>query len=84
VRRLLLVNPRAGTDRPTTDELLAAGRGPGRTGGRRRSGERFELGAPDGQLNAALDGEPAVLKTPFEVAIEPGALRVLVPRAPDR
>ncbi len=32
------------------------------------------------QLVVALDGEPVELRTPLEVAIEPGALRVLVPR----
>jgi diacylglycerol kinase family enzyme len=31
-----------------------------------------------------LDGEPVVLETPLELGIEPGALRVLVPRAPRR
>jgi diacylglycerol kinase family enzyme len=47
-----------------------------------RSGERFELDAPGGRLAAAVDGEPVVLGTPLELAIEPGALRVLLPRAP--
>jgi diacylglycerol kinase family enzyme len=49
-----------------------------------RSGERFELDAPGGRLVSALDGEPVVLETPLELGIEPGALRVLVPRAPRR
>jgi diacylglycerol kinase family enzyme len=47
-----------------------------------RSAERFELDSPDGPLEAAIDGEPAELETPLELAIEPGALRLLVPRAP--
>ncbi len=45
-----------------------------------RSGERFQLDAP-GKVEAALDGEPVELETPLELAIEPGALRVLVPRS---
>jgi diacylglycerol kinase family enzyme len=45
-----------------------------------RSGERFELDAPGGTVRAAIDGEPVELETPFELAIEPGALRVLLPR----
>ena len=48
------------------------------------SGERFELDAPGGRLVSALDGEPVVLETPLELRIEPGALRVLEPRAPRR
>ena len=47
-----------------------------------RSGEGFELDAPGGRLEAAVDGEPVVLETPLELAIEPRALRVLLPRAP--
>ena len=45
-----------------------------------RSGERFELDAPGGKVRAAIDGEPAELETPLELAVEPGALRVLLPR----
>jgi diacylglycerol kinase family enzyme len=45
-----------------------------------RSGERFELDAPGGKMRAAIDGEPAELETPLELAVEPGALRVLLPR----
>jgi hypothetical protein len=44
-----------------------------------RSGERFELDAPGGKLQAAVDGEPVELETPLELAIEPRALRVLLP-----
>jgi diacylglycerol kinase family enzyme len=47
-----------------------------------RGGTRFELDSPGGRLRAAVDGEPAELETPLGLAIEPGALRVLVPRAP--
>jgi diacylglycerol kinase family enzyme len=43
-----------------------------------RDGERFRIDAP-GTLEAAVDGEPTHLETPFEVTIEPGALRVLLP-----
>jgi diacylglycerol kinase family enzyme len=44
-----------------------------------RSAERFELDAPGGSLQAAIDGEPVELKTPLELAVEPRALRVLLP-----
>jgi diacylglycerol kinase family enzyme len=45
-----------------------------------RSGERFQLDAPERRLAVAMDGEPAELETPLELAIEPGALRALLPR----
>jgi diacylglycerol kinase family enzyme len=45
-----------------------------------RPGERFTIDAP-GELEAAIDGEPTHLEPPFEVAIEPRALRVLLPPA---
>jgi diacylglycerol kinase family enzyme len=48
--------------------------------GDERVGERFVVGAAAGRLEAAVDGEPDVLKTPVEFRIEPRALRVLVPR----
>ena len=49
-----------------------------------RAGERFELDAPvRTRLPVAVDGEPAELETPLELAIERGALRVLLPRAQD-
>ena len=48
-----------------------------------QSGARFRLDAPGGRLRAAIDGEPAVLETPLELAIEPLALRVLLPRSED-
>ena len=47
-----------------------------------RAGPRFTIRAPGPTLQAAIDGEPAVLGTPLEFEIEPRALRVLVPRPP--
>jgi diacylglycerol kinase family enzyme len=47
------------------------------------SGRRFTLDAPQQRVQAAIDGEPVELETPFELAIEPGALRVLLPRRQD-
>jgi diacylglycerol kinase family enzyme len=48
-----------------------------------RTGTRFTIDAPSHRLRAAVDGEPAILQTPLEFRIEPGALRVLVPAPPD-
>lgn len=45
-----------------------------------RSGERFELDVPGGKVSAAIDGEPVELETPVELAVEPGTLRVQLPR----
>jgi diacylglycerol kinase family enzyme len=47
-----------------------------------RSGASFRVEAP-GPLRAAIDGEPVELEPPLELAIEPGALGVLLPRAQD-
>jgi diacylglycerol kinase family enzyme len=47
-----------------------------------RSGERFTIDAAAGRLQAAVDGEPEVLETPIEFAIQSRALRVLLPRRP--
>jgi diacylglycerol kinase family enzyme len=47
--------------------------------GDERVGERFVVDATAGRLEAAVDGEPDVLRTPIEFRIEPRALRVLVP-----
>jgi diacylglycerol kinase family enzyme len=47
-----------------------------------RSGDRFTIDAPGSSLEAGIDGEPAVLETPFEFTVEPRVLRVLLPRAP--
>jgi diacylglycerol kinase family enzyme len=58
---------------------LYAGNGVVRSTWTERSAERFEIGAAAGQLAAAVDGEPEVLETPFEVRCEARALRVLVP-----
>ena len=43
-----------------------------------RTGERFRL-EQSGGLRAAIDGEPARLDSPVELAIEPRALRILLP-----
>jgi len=47
--------------------------------GDERVAERFVVDAAAGRLEAAVDGEPDVLRTPIEFRIEPRALRVLVP-----
>jgi diacylglycerol kinase family enzyme len=47
-----------------------------------REAETFVIGATAGRLDAAVDGEPEVLETPIEFAIEARALRVLLPRRP--
>ena len=60
---------------------LHAGSGILRASWTERSGERFTVDARAGSLQAAIDGEPARLKTPLEFKVEPGALRVLVPPA---
>jgi diacylglycerol kinase family enzyme len=44
-----------------------------------RRGERFVIDSARGRLHAARDGEPAELTTPLEFAVEPKALRVLLP-----
>lgn len=43
------------------------------------SAERLTIGAAPKRLRVAVDGEPLGLETPVELAIEPRALRVLVP-----
>jgi diacylglycerol kinase family enzyme len=60
---------------------LYAGSGIVRATWEERTGERFTVDARAGALRAAIDGEPADLETPLEFAIEPLALRVLVPPA---
>jgi diacylglycerol kinase family enzyme len=47
-----------------------------------RRGDRFTIDAPGGRLEASVDGEPAELETPLELSVDPGALRVRLPRAP--
>jgi diacylglycerol kinase family enzyme len=41
---------------------------------------RIESGRP---MHAAVDGEPAVLASPLELRVDPGALRLLVPPEPN-
>ena len=48
-----------------------------------RSCTELEIGSPLPRLRAAVDGEPTELETPLRFRIEPGALRVLLPRAPE-
>jgi diacylglycerol kinase family enzyme len=48
-----------------------------------QAGERFTLDARGERLSAAIDGEAVELETPLELAVERGALRVLLPRAQD-
>jgi diacylglycerol kinase family enzyme len=44
-----------------------------------RSGTSFSVDTASHRVQAAVDGEPAVLETPLEFRMEPAALRVLVP-----
>ena len=44
------------------------------------SAPQFTIGARRPRLRVAVDGEAVVLSTPIELAIEPAALRVLLPR----
>jgi len=46
-----------------------------------RAATSFTVDARAGKLHAAVDGEPDELQTPIEFRVEPGALRVLVPRS---
>jgi diacylglycerol kinase family enzyme len=48
-----------------------------------RSCGELEIGSPLPRIRAAVDGEPEELETPLVCRIEPQALRVLVPRAPE-
>jgi diacylglycerol kinase family enzyme len=48
-----------------------------------RSCIELEIGSPLARVRAAVDGEPAELETPLRFRIEPGALRLLLPRAPE-
>jgi diacylglycerol kinase family enzyme len=47
------------------------------------SGGSFTLDSPTGRVQAAVDGEPVELETPLELAVDPGALRVLLPSGQD-
>jgi hypothetical protein len=44
-----------------------------------RACERLTIDAESHRLDAAIDGEPQTLETPLDFAVEPAALRVLVP-----
>jgi diacylglycerol kinase family enzyme len=48
-----------------------------------RSATALTIDARAGSVQAAVDGEPVRLETPLEFRVEPGALRLLVPRAPE-
>ncbi len=48
-----------------------------------RTCTELEIGSTLRRLRAAIDGEPVELETPLRFRIEPGALRVLVPSAPE-
>ena len=48
-----------------------------------RSCTELEIGSPMPRIRAAVDGEPFELDAPLAFRIDPGALRVLVPRAPE-
>ena len=48
-----------------------------------RSCTELEIGSPLPRLRTAVDGEPVELDTPLSFRIKSGALRVLVPRAPE-
>jgi diacylglycerol kinase family enzyme len=47
-----------------------------------RSAEHFRIDAGGASLRAAIDGEPVTLETPVEFRIQPGALRLRLPRDP--
>jgi diacylglycerol kinase family enzyme len=46
---------------------------------RSRTGPEFRIDVRAHRIRAAIDGEPALLDTPLEVAIRPRALRLLLP-----
>jgi len=48
-----------------------------------RSCTELEIGSPLHRLRAAVDGEPMELEAPIRFRIQPRALRVLLPRAPE-
>ena len=80
-RVLLVANNAYGLDLPSLGarERLDEGKLHLYTPGDERVGERFVVDAAAGRLEAAVDGEPDVLRTPITFTIEPRALRVLVP-----
>jgi diacylglycerol kinase family enzyme len=80
-RILLVANNAYGIDFPTIGarERLDEGKLHLYEPGGERVGERFVVDAAAGRLEAAIDGEPDVLRTPIDFRIAPRALRVLVP-----
>ena len=58
---------------------LYAARGLRRLRRTERTAERFRIETGPRRLRAAIDGEPAVLESPLELRVDPGALRLLVP-----
>jgi len=48
-----------------------------------RKAAEVRIESPQSPVRAAVDGEPALLEPPLELRIEPGALRLLVPREED-
>ncbi len=80
-RIVLVANNAYGVDFPTLGarERLDEGKLHLYLPGGERRGERFVVDAAAGRIEAALDGEPEVLRTPVQFRIEPRALRVLVP-----
>ena len=80
-RIVLVANNAYGIDFPTIGarERLDEGKLHLYLPGDERTAERFVLDAAAGRLEAAVDGEPDVLRTPIEFRVEPRALRVLVP-----
>jgi hypothetical protein len=77
VRGLLLINPRAGKEEPTTATLESA------AWARGIDVHVLQEGEDPAELARAAETE-MVLETPIERGIEAGALRVLVPRPPRR
>jgi diacylglycerol kinase family enzyme len=45
--------------------------------------ERVTIEAARGRVRVAVDGEPVVVRSPLELRVEPGALRLLLPPATD-
>jgi diacylglycerol kinase family enzyme len=80
-RIVLVANNAYGVDFPTVGrrERLDEGKLHLYIPGAETVADRFAVDAAAGQLEAAIDGEPDVLRTPIEFRIEPRALRVLVP-----
>jgi diacylglycerol kinase family enzyme len=80
-RAVLVANNAYGVDLPTvgTRERLDEGKLHLYVPNAERVAECFVVDAAAGRLEAAVDGEPGVLRTPIRFRIEPRALRVLVP-----